>query len=233
MMNAGAGNARWVRRMGRERGAVLGIVLVLMMVLLLAAGLTVWGLRSETAAAGSDTIARQLLDCAEEGLAFGKQYFSGTAGVGLASPPDPSTWSSYFAANNLCAGASAFTTTNSAPPLPCPPFGRADGTGTAFSGTPPTGYPGSAPFTASLVIGSRTFEYTIAIYDNADDIVNGSAQEDYSTDVDNQAIVYSRCFDPISKQTRAVQGLVRASPPTATDYIGQAGHGFRNQGNVN
>src|SRR5262249_5060945 len=38
----------------RERGAALGLVLVLLVVVLLAGSLAVWGLRSETASAGTD-----------------------------------------------------------------------------------------------------------------------------------------------------------------------------------
>src|SRR5262245_19407840 len=59
-----------------ERGAILGIVMMLLIVLLLAAGLAVWGLHSETASAGGDWTARALSDCAEMGLAWGKAYFS-------------------------------------------------------------------------------------------------------------------------------------------------------------
>ena len=202
----------------RERGAILGIVLVLMVVLLLAAGLAVWGLRSETASAGSDRTARALLDCAEAGLAWGKAYFSSNA----------DSYSNYLGASNIC----TFTTTNNAPSFTCPPFGKRDSANTVGTSTV-TGYPGSYPFTQTMVIGSQTYEFTVGIYDNADDVINGATVEDYLTDKDNTVIVYSRCFDPISKQTRSVAGLVKAIIPLSTDYKGQAGHGFRNSGNAN
>jgi len=202
----------------RERGAILGIVLVLLVVLLLAAGLAVWGLRSETASAGSDRTARALLDCAEAGLAFGKSYFSANA----------DSYSNYLGASNIC----NFTTPNGASGFSCPPFGKRDSANGVGTSTV-TSYPNAYPFTQTMQIGGQTYEFTVGIYDNADDVINGSTVEDYLTDRDNTVIVYSRCFDPISKQTRAVAGLVKAIIPLSTDYKGQAGHGFRNSGNAN
>jgi hypothetical protein len=206
-----------------ERGAILGIVLVLLVVLLLAASLAVWGLRSETAAAGSDRTARSLLDCAEIGLAWGKAYFSSNADA----------YSNYFKSNNLCVGAAgAFTTPKGAPAFPCPPFGNRNGTSsnTAYGGTPPTNYPGGFPFTNTVTLGNQQYEYTVGIYDNADET---AGQQDYSLDEDNRAVVYSRCFDPTTKQTRTVSALVEAIVPLNSDYKGQAGLGFRNTGNAN
>jgi hypothetical protein len=200
-----------------ERGAILGIVLVLLVVLLLAASLAVWGLRSETASAGSDRTARALLDCAEVGLAYGKQYFAANA------PYDP-----YFQANNVC----TFTTPKGAPGFPCPPFGQRNGSASngAFSGAPPNNYPAGFPYTNTLVIGNQTYEYTIGIYDNADE---STGQQRYDLDADNRAVVYSRCFDPSTKQTRTVSALIEAFIPINSDYKGQAGLGFRNTGNAN
>jgi hypothetical protein len=202
----------------QERGAILGIVLVLLIVLLLAAGLAVWGLRSETASAGSDRTARALLDCAEAGLAWGKANFSATA----------DSYNSYLGASNIC----TFTTTNNAPSFTCPPFGSRNSSNSPGTSTV-TGYPNAYPFTQTMVIGNQTYEFTVGIYDNADDVANGASVEDYLTDRDNTVIVYSRCFDPISKQTRSVAGLIKAIIPLSTDYKGQAGHGFRNSGNAN
>ena len=60
-----------------ERGAALGIVLVLMVVVLLGGSLAVWGVRSESGSAASDRLARQLVACAEQGMAWGRTHFSG------------------------------------------------------------------------------------------------------------------------------------------------------------
>jgi hypothetical protein len=201
-----------------ERGAILGIVLVLLVVLLLAASLAVWGLRSETAAAGSDRTARSLLDCAEVGLAWGKAYFSNNA----------DTYNNYFKANSVC----NFTTPKGAPGFPCPPFGNRNGTSsnTAYGGTPPNNYPGGFPFTNTITLGNQQFEYTVGIYDNADETPGPQL---YDTDADNRAVVYSRCYDPTTKQTRTVSALIEAVVPLNSDYKGQAGLGFRNTGNAN
>src|SRR5215467_1537219 len=96
-------NKRVYRHHQGERGVALGIVLMLIVVLLLAGGLAVWGLSGETASATNDRLSRQLLDCAEEGLAWGKQYYSTTG----------SNWDNFLSASNICTQADA----------PCAPNG--------------------------------------------------------------------------------------------------------------
>jgi len=206
-------------RRNDERGAILGVVLVLLIVLLLAGGLAVWGLRSETGSAGSDRLARQLFDCAEEGLAWGKQYFSGPGadwnGTGAGS---------YLAANDVCSY------------LPCPPFGKGDGTACTFApAVAATGgrYPDQPPFTVPVQFGTQTFIYTVGIFDNQDEDASLGNNQNYCADLDGVAIVYSRCVDPNTRQARSVQAIIRVQVPSNADYKGQAGGGYRNQGNAN
>src|SRR5689334_3601548 len=115
-----------------ERGVALGIVLILLVILLLGGGLAVWGLRSETASAGTDRLSRQLFDCAEQGLAWGKTYFS-TSGL---------DWSSYFNSSNVCTY------------FPCPPF-------VAGSGTAPSNYPNGTPYTQTVTAGGINLTFTV------------------------------------------------------------------------
>ena len=67
------------RLRSRQRGAILGIVMILLAVILSVSSLAVWNLRSDSSSAGRTHLAHQLFDCAEQGLAWGKQYFSTTA----------------------------------------------------------------------------------------------------------------------------------------------------------
>ena len=64
----------------RQRGVLLGVVLVLMAVLFTAGAFALWSMRSDTGSAGRDRLSRQLFDCAEQGLSWGKQYFSTNTG---------------------------------------------------------------------------------------------------------------------------------------------------------
>jgi len=199
------------RRNRGERGVALGIVLMLIVVLLLAGGLAVWGLSGETASATNDRLSRQLLDCAEEGLAWGKQYFSTTG----------SSWDTFLNASNICTQTDA----------PCSPNGPIRQQTITGSLTSVSGYPMSSPWTTTWTgagsVGS--LKYTVAIFDNADD----TGTQNYFNDNDSQIFVYSRCMDTQSRQSRAVQALIKISAPSTSDYQGQAGHGFRNQGNAN
>jgi hypothetical protein len=63
---------------------------------------------------------------------------------------------------------------------------------------------------------------------------NPSTEPIRNVDTDNTLVVYSVCTDSASGQSRAVQALM-ASPPAlpSNDYLGQAGHGFRNANNNN
>jgi hypothetical protein len=202
-------------RRRRERGALLGLVLVLLAVVLMASGIAMWSVRGDSASAGADRLERQLFDCAERGLEWGKQFFSGNG----------SDWSSYLAANDVCGGES---------PLPCPPFHNGPS-------APPPGYPyvatvtmggqsvtsGSTRFTSA----SERFTYTVAIFDN-DELAEGASQ-DWFHDSDGNIVVYSVCTDPQSRRQKAVQAMIRVRVPTNIDYTGQAAFGFRNQGNRN
>jgi hypothetical protein len=63
----------------RDRGALLGIVMILLSVVLSVGALALWNLRADTGSAGRTHLSHQLFDCAEEGLAWGNQYFASTA----------------------------------------------------------------------------------------------------------------------------------------------------------
>jgi hypothetical protein len=197
---------------------LLGIVLVLLAVLFAAGILALWSVRNETASAGRDRLSRQLLDCSEQGLAWGKQYFSRTVG--------PSGLSQYLAVSDLCTQP---ISNSSAGHLPCwadgGPFPSA-GTGAAIAS-----YPGGSPFTQLIQMdnraGSAEFEFTVGIYNDP-----GDPSGPYA-DSNSRVIVYSRCTDRSTLQSRAVQALISVNQSTSTDYAGQAGRGFRNQGNQN
>lgn len=188
----------------RDRGMLLGIVLILLAIVMLGGALALSGVSSDTSAAGADRLSRQLFDCAEIGLEWGKQAFSGTY----------LDWSGYLNASNVCSYFSC---------APSGPFHA--GTGTA-----PTGYPDSYPYKNSVTIGTQTLTYRVGIYDNDDD--SGTSQV-YTTDTDGQIVVYSICTDSVTGQSKAVQAVIKTQVPTNTDYAGQAGYGFRGQGNQN
>jgi hypothetical protein len=210
-------------RWRRERGALMGLVLVLLAAVLMASGLALWSVRSDSASAGADRLERQLFDCAEQGLEWGKQYFSSTG----------SNWSQssggFLGANTVCTSGGR---------LPCPPFHQ----GTI---TPPDpNYPNGAPFTKTLTIGgqtvaagstslttaTQTFQYTVGIYDNDDE---ATATQDYLNDNDQSIVVYSICVDTATSRSKSVSAVIKVQIPTNNDYSGQAGFGFRNQGNQN
>ena len=207
------------RRSGsRQRGVLLGVVLVLLAVLFAAGIFALWSMRGETSAAGRDRVSRQLFDCAEQGLAWGKQYFSATVGT--------SGVNSYLA-TNICS-----TSISSSPaigPLPCWSTGGpfpTGGTGSAIAG-----YPNSSPFTQQITMDPRSsspdFEFTVGVYNDPGD--KGGSY----VDSNQKVIVYSRCTDLNTLQQRSVSALISISSATTNDYSGQAGRGFRNQGNQN
>jgi hypothetical protein len=162
---------------------LLGIVLILLAIVMLGGALALSGVRSDTSAAGADRLGRQLFDCAEIGLEWGKQWFSGS---GL-------DWPSYLNASNVCSTFSC---------APAGPFHA--GTGTA-----PVGYPNLAPYTNTVTIGTQSLTYSVGIYDNSD------------------------ATDSVTGQSKAVEAVIKTLVPTNTDYKGQAGYGFRGQGNQN
>jgi hypothetical protein len=193
-------------RQRRDRGALLGIVLILLVVIVSASAYAMWALRSDTGAAGQDRLTRQLFDCAERGLAAGKNYFAVTA---------RNNWSLYLAANVCTSGT-----------LPCAPSGPFPTGNTGGVPNYPTGFPFTAPMEPSGTLS--TFSYTFGIYQNPSTEVSRIA------DTDNTVIVYASCTDSLSKQSRAVQAVLKSPPaPPVSDYTGQAGMGMRNGNNAN
>jgi hypothetical protein len=193
-------------RRRKERGAVLGIVTVLLAVVLAASAFALWTMRSDVGGSGRDRLARQLLDCAEQGLAAGKNFYATTG---------RSNWNSYFAAD-VCASGN----------LPCQPMGPFP---TGNTGAPITNYPSGPPYSATIETAGvlSTFTYTFGI-------VNNPGEASAITDTDQTALVFSTCVDSITHQSRSVQALMYSPPPAANgDYTGQAGHGFRNSNNAN
>jgi hypothetical protein len=204
-------------RGNRQRGVALGLVLVLLVVVILAAGIAVWGTRSEIGSAGSDRLARQLFDCAERGLAFGKDFFSKTHNA-----------INDFLSTDLCAAG-----------LPCYPNGpfRPVTASPPPCGIPVPGYPSgsiatdaNAQLTQTITVGGQNLQFVVAIYDDADEPAN---PQNYTCDVNNQVIVYSLCRDTMTNQFRTVSAVVQLTGSPTSDYTGQVGHGFRGQGNAN
>lgn len=202
-------------RRSRQSGVLLGIVLILLVILFAAGLFALWSMRGDTASAGQDRLSRQLLDCAEQGLAYGKQYVSKNAATQL---------STYLAADIRTSTSSL----SSIGPLP-----RWDSNGpfpTTCTGSAQAGY----PWTQQITMDTRRttaglgpdFEFTVGIY-------NDPADTDPCTDTNNKIIVYSRCTDLNTLQQRSVSALISVTQPSTNDYTGQAGRGFRNQGNQN
>lgn len=187
--------------------------MVLLVVILSASVFAFYGLKSDTTAAGNDRLMRQLFDCAEEGLAQGKQYFS--------QPSQRTQWSTYF-------------TTDVRSLLPVPP--AALGTATLTPLVAGSGY----PLEVDLNVGggaapSQHLRYFVGIYNNPGDV--GIAQSPI-VDTDNRVMVISRCAEVLAdgKTTthfRTVQALLSVPTQPNGDYFGQAGGGFRGQGNTN
>lgn len=195
------------RRRSRQRGVLLGIVLILLAVLFAAGIFALWSMRGDTGSAGRDRLSRQLFDCAEQGLAYGKQYFSATIGT---------TGIDNYLKADVCST------------LPCTTSGGPFPTG----GTAVAGYPDQAPFTQPLTMDTRLgttadFKYTFAVYNDPGDY-GGTGH-----DTNSKVVIYSRCTDLNTSQQRSVSALISISSALTGDYTGQAGRGFRNQGNQN
>ena len=207
-------------RRSRQSGVLLGVVLILLVVLFAAGLFALWSMRGDTASAGQDRLSRQLFDCAEQGLAWGKQNVS----VNIAQ--NSALLNSYLAANICNTSTSSLSTIG---PLPCwdknGPFPN------VCTGAVPAGY----PWTTQITMDTRRtaagqgpdFEYTVAIYNDPADA------NTCSDDGKNRVIVYSRCTDLSTLQQRSVSALISVTSATPNDYTGQAGRGFRNQGNQN
>ena len=200
-------------RRSRQSGVLLGIVLILLVILFAAGLFALWSMRGDTASAGQDRLSRQLLDCAEQGLAWGKQNVS----MNYNSSPLLSTLLNADITHST-------STVSSIGPLP-----RWDNNGpfpTTCNGSAIGGYPWTAQLTMDSRHTSPDFEYTVAIY-------NDPADAAPCTDTNTQVIVYSRCTDLSTLQQRSVSALISVTQASSTDYTGQAGRGFRNQGNQN
>jgi len=190
-----------------ERGALLGIVLVLLMVLMAASVFAFFTLRSDSGATAQDRLARQLLDCAEQGLALGKTTFS--------TPTAQSNWNVYFAANTCATSNSGL--------FPCPPF-------SAGGGAARSDYPLSNN-NVQVALGTSgamlTMSQLVGIYNNPGDPGGPTTDQDF------EIVVWSQCVEPSSKQARTVQALLKVPSQKTGNYFGQAGFGYSNSGNTN
>lgn len=201
-------------RRNRQRGALLGIVLVLLVVLLAAGMFAFFGLRTDTAASTNERLSRQLFDCAEQGLAIGKQFFSQETLRGSAV--------NAYLQTNVCVTGSY---------LLCAPNGPFPAN---QAGAPPFNYPMGVPFRNTLFIGDPAapgtglqLNYQIGVLNDPGDTGGPTSNQN------NAVVVYSKCVDPTTNQWRAVQALITMPDRVGRDYRGQAGRGFQNQGNAN
>jgi hypothetical protein len=173
-------------------------------------------MRGDTGSAGRDRLSRQLFDCAEQGLAWGKQYFTVTVGQ--------SGIDQYIKAN-VCSA--SISTSPAIGALPC------TDTGGPFpvAGTTLSGYPNASPFTQSIKMDPRAtnndFQFTVGVYNDPGDYKGANG------DSNQKVVIYSRCTDLNTLQQRSVQALISITTASSNDYTGQAGRGFRNQGNQN
>jgi hypothetical protein len=208
-----------MRRRKRERGALLGIVLIMLMVLMAASVFAFFSLRTDSGAAAQDRLSHQLFDCAEQGLQIGKMLFT--------SSTAQSSWGAYFKAN------APGTTLTSGLALPTD-----HGIPMASPPVPQPGYPleycaGCANPAITLTLGlpaqntQLTLNRAIAIYNNPGESATPL------DDSDHQAVLWSACMEPNSKQMRSLQTLISATPVKNGNYFGQAGFGYNNSGNTN
>jgi hypothetical protein len=204
-------------RRRRDRGALLGIVLVLLLVIASASAFTVWSMSNSTGGARNDRLSRQLLDCAEQGLAFGKQWFGITK---------RSQWDNFLSANVCNAPGSM---------LPCGPFP------TGATGQPQLGYPGSAPYTNTIPgPGGSVLTWQIGIYNPPESVLPTPTCSQAPADPlcqyhdgDNTVVLYAIC-QAATGESRSAQVLL--SVPLGQNpcaYKGQQGFGCNNGSNMN
>jgi hypothetical protein len=207
-------------RQRRDRGALLGVVLVLSTVLFAASIFAYWGLKSDTSTAGADRLSRQLFDCAEQGLGIAKQYFSQSSIAG-------DNWMSFYQSPNVCAtGSNLLNACAPNGPFPTNPQG-------SYSAGPATGYPNGLPWTQQIVVnlpngGTQTLQFTFGIFNIPKD-----ANDTQWLEKDRQAVIYSRCIETQTNRSRSVSAIITAPPSVSNDYLSTDGHGMRNQGNFN
>jgi Tfp pilus assembly protein PilX len=205
-----------LQRRRRDRGALLGIVLILLVVVAAASAFTVWSMSTTTAGARNDRLSRQLLDCAEQGLAFGKQQFSAQR----------ASWDQFLSTNVCNAPGSS---------LPCGPFP------TGATGTAPANYPGGAPYTKTITVsGNVQLTWQIGIYNPPESVTPSPACSQVPADPlcqyhdgDNTVVLYARC-QAATGEARSAQVLL--SVPLGQNpcaYKGQQGFGCNNGNNMN
>jgi Tfp pilus assembly protein PilX len=201
-------------RRRRDRGALMGIVLVLLVIIAAAGAFTAWTVTNNTSGARNDRLQRQLLDCAEQGLAYGKQWFGIT---------QRSYWDN-FLNTNVC------TATGSM--LPCGPFPTG-----ATNTNVPAGYPASTPYTQDVIVGNGlTLTWHIGIYNPPENTTSCATTTDplcQYHDGDNTVVLYSRCIAPTGEErtTQVMLYVPLAQNPCA--YKGQQGFGCNNGSNMN
>ena len=193
--------------------------MVLLVLVLAASGFAFWGLRGETSSAGNDRLARQLFDCAEQALAFGKKEFTN----------ERLGWDQYLNTDVCSTGA-----------LPCPPFPT-----NSNPGQPPLNYPTGTPFTGIITVDATknlAFIYNIGIYNNHENLKNPNAQCNTASgdttckyhDGDSTVILYARCTDPTTHQSRSTQVVLNVGVQSqGCPYRSMAGAGCRGDGNQN
>ena len=197
----------------------MGIVLVLLVIMAAAGAFTVWTVSNNQGGARNDRLQRQLLDCAEQGLAFGKQWFGITKRA---------NWDD-FLNTDVC------TATGSM--LPCGPFA----TGATNTNVPP-GYPASAPYTQTISdtnsANNNTLQLTwhIGIYNPPENATSCGTTADplcQHHDGDNTVALYSRCIAPTGEERTAQVMLYVPLGQNPCAYKGQQGFGCNNGSNMN
>jgi Tfp pilus assembly protein PilX len=128
----------------------------------------------------------------------------------------------HFSQTSVRADWDSYLKTNVCSTLPCGPFP------TGQTGAGPGGYPTALPFAGTQVINANiSYDYKIGAYNNPGDPSGIAANGD------NMLVVYAVCTDAATTQSRAVQALINVPLPKRSDYFGQSGMGFQNQGNSN
>jgi Tfp pilus assembly protein PilX len=211
--------SRRQKRRRRDRGALLGIVLILLVIVAAASAFTVWSMGTNQGGARNDRLSRQLLDCAEQGLAFGKQWFSASQ--------QRQQWDQ-FLSTNVCNVSGSM--------LPCGPFP------TGATGTAPANYPASAPYTQTIQTTNGTqLTWQIGIYNPPESVTPTPNCSQVPADPlclyhdgDYTVVLYARCQATATGESRSAQVLLNVQPAqNPCGYKGQQGFGCNNGNNMN